>query len=251
MKNSINNNKTKWAFITGAGRRIGASVARHIHASGINIVIHSNSSEKDAKKLESELNGIRKQSSFRVKADLRNVEQLEGIIENVLAKTGRLDVLLNNASTFYPTPLEKVTEEEFDDLFDINVKAPLFLSKAVSSCLKETNGIIINIVDIHSRRPLKNHPVYGSAKAALEMLTRSLAKDLAPEIRVNGISPGAILWPEDGISKEIEKNILRQIPLKRTGTPIDIAQAVLFLIKDAPYITGQIISIDGGRSIGW
>ena len=171
--------------------------------------------------------------------------------QEVINQTAGLYALINNASSFYPTPLGKVTEEQWDDLIGSNLKAPLFLSQALLPHLRKTMGIIINIVDVHSERPLKNHPVYGAAKAGLGMLTRSLAKDLGPEIRVNGISPGAILWPESGMPEKIQDNIIEQIPLKRAGTPEDIAAAVLFLMRDAPYITGQILKVDGGRSIGW
>jgi pteridine reductase len=222
-----------------------------MHADGINIAIHYRGADTDAEALAADLNGQRAHSAMTVRADLHEVTQLEAMIDTVINQTGRLDVLLNNASTFYPTPLTEVTEEHWDDLLGTNLKAPLFLSKAAAPFLKETGGVIINIVDIHARRPLKNHPVYGPAKAALEMLTRSLARDLAPEVRVNGVSPGAILWPEDGMTPKIEQSIVKQIPLKRVGEPADIARAVLFLIQDAPYITGQIIPVDGGRSIGW
>lgn len=222
-----------------------------MHANGINVAIHYRGSAADADQLATELNNQREGSAITVQADLREAAQLETMVHDVVNQTGRLDVLLNNASTFYPTPLDEVSEEHWDDLLGTNLKAPLFLSKAAAPFLKKTGGVIINIVDIHARRPLKNHPVYGPAKAALEMLTRSLARDLAPEVRVNGVSPGAILWPEDGMTPEVEKSIVKQIPLKRVGEPEDIAKAVLFLIQDAPYITGQIIPVDGGRSIGW
>ena len=151
----------------------------------------------------------------------------------------------------YPTPLGSITEEQWDDLLGSNLKAPLFLCQAALPHLQESRGVIINIVDIHSQRPLKNHPVYGAAKAGLAMLTRSLAKDLGPDIRVNGVSPGAILWPESGMPERIQKNIIGKTALKRAGRPEDIAGAVLYLVRDAPYVTGQIIAVDGGRSTGW
>jgi pteridine reductase len=197
------------------------------------------------------LNGARADSAFTVRADLRRIDALSALIAEVIARTGRLDTLVNNASSFYPTPLESLTEEAWNDLIDSNLKAPLFLAQAALPHLRAAQGTIVNIVDIHSTRPLRNHPVYGMAKAGLAMLTRSLAKDLGPEIRVNGISPGAILWPEAGIPARIEDSIIRQIALKRPGTPEDIAAAVLFLVRDAPYVTGQVIAVDGGRSIGW
>jgi pteridine reductase len=164
---------------------------------------------------------------------------------------GRLDCLVNNASSFYPTPVGAITEVHWDDLVGSNLKAPLFLSQAATPHLRETRGVIINIVDSHAQRPLRDHPVYGPAKAGLAMLTRSLAKDLAPEIRVNGVAPGAILWPADGLSDAVKQSILRQVPLERPGDPDDIAGCVLFLVRDAGYVTGQIIAVDGGRSLGW
>jgi pteridine reductase len=241
----------QWALITGAGKRIGACVARLLHAHGMNIAIHYRGSAADADSLAAELNGARAESAITVQADLRDTAGLKVLVAEVVERAGRLDLLLNNASTFYPTPLAEVTEEHWDDLLGTNLKAPLFLSQAAAPHLEKSGGCIINIVDIHARRPLSNHPVYGLAKAGLAMLTRSLAKDLAPAVRVNGVSPGAILWPADGMPEKTEQAIIRQVPLKRTGEPDDIAKAILFLVKDAPYITGQIIAVDGGRSIGW
>lgn len=241
----------QWILITGAGRRIGANVARLLHAHGANIAIHYRGSAADAEALAAELNQERGDSAITVQADLLDTEKLGELVAEVVNQTGRLDGLINNASTFYPTPLAEVTHEHWDDLVGSNLKAPLFLSQAALPHLRETGGAIINIVDIHSTRPLRNHPVYGPAKAGLAMLTRSLAKDLAPEVRVNGVSPGAILWPEDGMSEKAEQSILSQVPLKRMGEPDDIARTILFLLKDAPYITGQIIAVDGGRSVGW
>jgi pteridine reductase len=241
----------KWVLITGAAKRIGACIARTLHENGANIAIHYRASASDAEQLAAELNNHRADSAITVQADLLDTQRLAGLVDEVVAHAGRLDVLLNNASTFYPTPLDEVTEKDWDDLLGTNLKAPLFLSKAAAPHLRKSQGMIINIVDIHAQRPLRNHPVYGPAKAALGMLTRSLARDLAPEVRVNGVSPGAILWPEDGMDSQTEQVILKQVPLKRTGEPADIANTILFLVKDAPYITGQIIAVDGGRSIGW
>ena len=168
-----------------------------------------------------------------------------------MAWAGGLDVLVNNASTFYPTPMGTITELQWDELFASNLRAPLFLSQCAMPYLRESQGVIINLVDIHARRPLRDHAVYGSAKSGLEMLSRSLAKDLAPEIRVNGIAPGAILWPEHGMTEAVKNTILQQIPLGRPGEPRDIAECVLYLVSGARYITGQVIAIDGGRSLGW
>ncbi len=174
-----------------------------------------------------------------------------GLIEDGAAWRGRLDILVNNASSFFPTPVGAITEANWDDLIGTNLKAPLFLSQAALPWLREAHGVIVNIVDIHARRPLRQHTVYGSAKAGLAMLTRALAKDLAPEVRVNGVSPGAILWPEQGLDEATREAILRQVPLGRAGDPGDVAACVLYLVRDAPYVTGEIIAVDGGRSIGW
>ena len=240
-----------WVLITGAAKRIGATIATRLHGAGANIAIHYFASADAAEALSKQLNIERSDSAITVQGDLRKIADLKRMTQEVINQTAGLYALINNASSFYPTPLGKVTEEQWDDLIGSNLKAPLFLSQALLPHLRKTMGIIINIVDVHSQRPLKNHPVYGAAKAGLEMITRSLAKDLGPEIRVNGISPGAILWPESGMPEKIQDNIIQQIPLKRAGTPEDIAAAVLFLMRDAPYITGQILKVDGGRSIGW
>jgi len=242
----------RWALVTGAAKRIGAVVASTLHAAGANVVIHYHSSAAEAEELAASLNRQRAGSAFTVSADVREVEALERMAKNVLARTGRIDILVNNASNFYPTPLGSVTPEQWRDLMGSNLKAPLFLSQALLPALREARGVIINIVDVHSTRPLRDHPVYGAAKAGLAMLTRSLAKDLGPYIRVNGVSPGAILWPDDdGMSDQLRAAIVKQTALKRTGEPEDIAATVLFLVRDAPYITGQIIAVDGGRSVGW
>jgi len=241
----------KWALITGAAKRLGECTARALHEHGANIVIHYRGSEQPAQELASSLNGIRPDSAFTVQADLLDNDALLSLVKTVTDKTGQLDILINNASSFYPTPLGTITEGQWLDLIGSNLKAPLFLSQAALPFLRASQGCIINIVDIHSQRPLKDHTVYGPAKAALAMLTKTLAKDLAPDVRVNGVSPGAILWPDEGMSSKAAESIIKQVPMKRTGDPTDIARTVLFLIKDAPYITGQIIAVDGGRSIGW
>ena len=173
------------------------------------------------------------------------------LVDKVLDWSGQIDVLINNASSFYPTPIGTITEANWDDLVGSNLKAPLFLSQAAWPALKKAGGSIVNIVDIHARRPLRDHIVYGPAKAGLAMLTLALAKDLAPEVRVNGVAPGAILWPESGMTDESQQSILRQIPLERAGAPGDIADCVVYLTRDANYVTGQIIAVDGGRSLGW
>lgn len=247
----MNDKLEKWILITGAAKRVGAKMVEVLHSNGFNIVIHYNSSSEAASNLSAKLNQQRAGSSIIIGGNLTDDSAIETLIPNVIEQTGRLDVLINNASTFYPTPIENITLKDWDNLLGTNLKAPLFLSKHAAKYLKDSEGLIINIVDIHARKPLKNHPIYGSAKSGLAMLTKSLARDLAPSVRVNGIAPGMILWPENEPSESIKKSILDQIPLKRSGSPEDIASCALFLIKDAPYITGQIIPIDGGRSIGW
>lgn len=239
------------ALVTGASRRIGAAIVRRLHASGARVGIHFRHSANDAQRLRDELNEQRADSAGIFAADLLQPDAPDSLVSEFVAWSGSLDVLVNNASSFYPTPIGSITEEQWNDLVGSNLKAPLFLSQAAAAHLRKDGGAIINIVDIHARRPLRDHVVYGPAKAGLEMLTRSLAKDLAPEVRVNGIAPGAILWPESGMSDEAQASILEQIPLARPGTPGDIADCVLYLVRDATYITGQIIAVDGGRSLGW
>jgi len=241
----------QWALVTGAGIRIGATIARTLHAAGAGVAIHYRGSAESASALAAGLNAARPGSALTVKADLRDGTALTAMVAEVVAGAGRLDILVNNASSFYPTPLGEVTEQHWDDLVGTNFKAPLFLSQAALPQLRANRGCIVNIVDIHAQRPLRQHPVYGPAKAALAMLTRSLARDLAPEVRVNGVSPGAILWPSDGQTEGAQQSILKQVPLGRTGDPEDIAGCVLYLVRDAVYVTGQIIAVDGGRSVGW
>ena len=241
----------RWALITGAAKRIGAAIAAGLHQAGANVVIHYFRSADAAEALASRLNAERRGSAITVQVDLRQSTELHPMVDRVIEQTGRLDVLFNNASSFHPTPLGSITEEQWDDLLGSNLKAPLFLCQAALAHLRQSQGVIINIVDVHAQRPLKNHPVYGAAKAGLAMLTRSLAKDLGPQIRVNGVSPGVILWPESGMSERIQQSIIKETALKRPGEPADIAAAVLFLVRDAPYVTGQILAVDGGRSVGW
>jgi pteridine reductase len=241
----------RWALVTGAAKRIGAVIASTLHDAGANVAIHYHRSAKDAEQLAARLNATRPGSAFAVSADVRDIAELERMAKDVLARAGRLDVLINNASNFYPTPLGTMTPEQWHDLVGSNLKAPLFLSQALLPALRNARGVIVNIVDVHSQRPLRDHPVYGAAKAGLAMLTRSLAKDLGPHIRVNGVSPGAILWPDEGMSDALRAAIIKQTALKRSGEPEDIANTVLFLVRDATYITGQIIAVDGGRSVGW
>ena len=244
----MEDNDSQVALVTGAARRIGAEIVRKLHAEGMNIVLHYNNSEKDAAILANELNQQRADSIATCKFNLTDIDQLELFKKEVLSHWGKLNVLVNNASTFYPTPIEQLSSQQFDDLVDVNLKAPLFISKALSSELNRQQGSIINIVDIHGGRPLKDHIVYSSAKAGLIMLTKSLARELAPNIRVNGIAPGAIMWPKHEDSEEVKQEIINRTALKRKGHPIDIANTTWFLIQ-SDYITGQIINVDGGRTL--
>lgn len=241
----------KCALVTGAARRIGAAIAQRLHAEGANVAIHYRQSKVEVEELCTRLNTIRADSARPFQANLNTESELLGLIDMVVAWSGRLDILVNNASSFYPTPLGHITEENWSDLVGSNLKAPLFLSQAAVPHLRASHGNIVNIIDIHAYRPLRDHAVYGAAKAGLVMLTRSLAKELAPEVRANGVAPGAISWPENGMSDSVKRDILEQVPLQRTGAPEDIAGCVLYLARDAGYVTGQIIAVDGGRSLGW
>ncbi|NCF25296.1 MAG: pteridine reductase [Gammaproteobacteria bacterium] len=239
------------ALVTGAARRVGAEIATHLHAAGADVGIHYRHSADAAAQLVARLNRLRPDSAAAFQADLLETAAIPELVNEVIGWRGGIDILVNNASTFYPTPLGEITEAHWDDLVGSNLKAPLFLCQAAAPSLRERRGSIVNIVDIHARRPLRDHLVYGPAKAGLAMLTRALAKDLAPDVRVNGVSPGAILWPEGDMSEETKASILERVPLARAGDPADIAGCVLYLVRDADYVTGQIVAVDGGRSIGW
>ena len=242
--------KDKVVLVTGAARRVGAAIARQLHAQGANVLLHHRGAEKEAAALESELNALRAKSAVRIKADLLAHSAPQLLVRTAVERFGRLDVLVNNASSFFPTALGEIEDKGWEELMGANVKAPLLLAQAAAPELVKTKGSIINIVDIHADRPLKGYIVYTIAKAALAALTRSLAMELAPEVRVNGVSPGAIAWPEDGqFPAEVRAHIIEDTLLKRLGDPEDIARAVCFLAADAPYVTGQIIAVDGGRSI--
>lgn len=238
----------KVVLITGAAHRIGATTARMLHAEGMNILLHYRHSHEAAEALQIELNEIRPDSVSLLQADLHDTPNLPTLIEDAVKVWGQLDVLINNASSFYATPIGSVTEEHWDDLIGSNLKAPLFLSQAAAPHLRQQQGCIVSIVDIHAERPLKEFPVYSMAKAGLVMLTKSLACELGPEVRVNAVAPGAILWPENLGESEKEKIISRTF-LKRQGAPEDIARAILYLIRDAGYVSGQVLTIDGGRSL--
>lgn len=241
----------KVVLITGGAKRLGAAIARALHAAGATIVVHYHHSKAAADALAGELNATRPQSASTVSADLLVMSQLPSLITHCIKHHGRLDILVNNASAFYPTPMGSITEQHWNELIGSNLQAPLFLSQAAMPYLKRSSGLIINMVDIHAQRPLAEHPVYSVAKAGLVTLTKSLARELGPEIRVNAIAPGPVLWPEHEMPQELQQEIINKTALKRKGSPEDIARAALFFAKDAPYVTGQILAVDGGRSIGW
>lgn len=241
----------KCALITGAARRIGASIAKTLHTAGADVVIHYRGAQSDAERLCSMLNDLRSDSAITYQASLDDPDVSAAMLEHALRWRSRLDILVNNASSFYPTPVGEIAAADWHDLMGSNLKGPLFLSQAAATALREAKGSIVNIVDIHAQKPLRHHIVYGSAKAGLVMLTKALARELAPDVRVNGVAPGAIAWPESGMSELVKESILRQIPLGRSGKAQDIANCVLFLVRDATYTSGQIVAIDGGRSLGW
>jgi pteridine reductase len=238
-------------LITGAARRIGAAMARGFHAHGADICIHCHQSVGEAEQLRDEMNGKRARSAAIVTADLLDVESLPGLVTAAVNAFGRLDALINNASSFYPTPLGTVSAAQWDDLMGTNLRAPFFLAQAAAPQLRATQGAIVNMIDIHGQRPLPRHPVYSAAKAGLAMMTRALARELGPEVRVNGIAPGPILWPEAGLDAQLRDEIVSKTLLKRSGSPEDVVRAALFFVKDAPFVTGQILAVDGGRSVGW
>lgn len=239
----------KVALVTGASHRIGAMIARVLHAQDMNLVLHYRHSGAAAQRLQAELHAIRADSVALVQADLLDTTALPALVDTAVGTWQRLDVLVNNASSFYPTPVGSVNETQWDDLMGSNLKAPFFLAQAAAPYLAQHHGCIVNIVDIHADRPLKAHPVYSIAKAGLVMLTKALARELGPEVRVNAVAPGAILWPEHAIEAPAKEYIISRTALKRAGAPHDIAQAVLFLIRDAGYISGHVLTVDGGRSL--
>ena len=243
------NTSPKVALITGAAKRIGAQIAKELHQRDFNIVIHYRNSQQPADNLALQLNKIRPHSAICIQANLTAISEVQQLATQAEKVWGKIDALVNNASSFYPTPLENITEQNWDDLINSNLKGPFFLSQALAPSLKEQQGCIINIVDIYSERPLAEHSIYCIAKSGVAMMTKVLAKELAPKVRVNGISPGAILWPENNLSAQQQQTILEKVPLQRIGDASDIAQTVAFLIADAPYINGQIIAVDGGRNL--
>jgi len=239
----------KAALITGGARRVGAAIARRLHAAGADVLLHYRDSQADAARLESELNALRAKSAATVKAELLAPIAPRALVNAVRQEFGRLDILVNNASSFFAVELGAIESSHWEELIGSNLRAPLFICQEAAPELAAHEGSIVNIIDIHADRPLKGYPVYSIAKSGLAALTRSLALELAPRVRVNGVAPGAIAWPEDGQFDESERErILATTPLARLGSPEDIAQAVHFLAC-APYVTGQIIAVDGGRSI--
>ena len=239
------------ALVTGAARRVGAQIARSLHAAGANIMIHCHRSLAEAQRLAAQLEQARAGSAAVSVTDLRDTAALPGLIAGTCDRFGALDLLINNASSFYPTPIGQITLAQWNDLIGTNLQAPLFLAQAAAPELRRRGGSLLNIVDIHGRRPLREHAVYSVAKAGLIMLTRALARELAPQVRVNAIAPGAVLWPEQGLDEARRDRIRAQTPLQRPGSPEDIARAVLFFATQAPFVTGQVLAVDGGRSIGW
>ncbi|HWV16747.1 MAG TPA: pteridine reductase [Cellvibrio sp.] len=238
------------ALITGGAKRIGAAVAELLHRQDFNIVLHYRHSQAEANMLGERLNRARANSCVLVQANLSNMAELQSLAQSTIQSWGRLDALINNASSFYPTPLANATEAQWDDIMASNLKAPFFLAQQLAPALKKQRGCIINMADIYADRPLPQHSIYSIAKAANVMLTQSLAQELAPEVRSNGIAPGAILWPEqEPLSDAAKKALLDKIPLQHCGSPQDIANTILFLLRDAPYINGQIITVDGGRNL--
>lgn len=239
------------ALITGGAQRIGRQVAKTLHERGYNIIVHYRRSAEAAEELTEQLNGKRAGSAALCAADFSKPGAARELADNALAHFGRLDVLVNNASDFYPTPVGDISEQDFDTLMASNLRAPLFLSQALSAALRANRGCIVNMVDIYAQRPLQNHTLYCCAKAGLAMLTQSLALELAPDIRVNGVAPGAILWPSEDsdFSAQEQRNIDEKVPLRRIGNPEDIAKTISYLVCDAPYVTGQIIAVDGGRTL--
>ncbi|MGO4700854.1 pteridine reductase [Dyella sp. 2RAB6] len=237
------------ALITGGAKRVGAQIARTLHAAGYDLAVHFRSSVDAVAALTAELENQRPGSTMAIQGDLASLDKLPAMIDSTLERYGRLDALINNASAFYPTPIGSATTAQWNELFASNAQAPFFLAQAAVPALRETRGAIVNLVDVYAERPLANHPIYCMAKAALAAMTRSLALDLGPAIRVNGIAPGAVMWPSDGKPYDDQQAMLARTPLQRAGSPQDVAGAVLWLLRDAPFVTGQIIRIDGGRSL--
>jgi pteridine reductase len=240
----------KVVLITGGSRRVGAAICRRLHTAGANLMLHYRTSAGEARLLQAELNHARADSVALIQADLLDIAQLPAMVEQTISAFGRLDALVNNASSFYQTPIGAINESDWENLIGTNVRAPLFLCQAAAAALRKAQGAIVNITDIHADRPLKSYVVYSIAKAALVGLTRSLARELAPDVRVNAVAPGPVLWPDNEAFDELSRQrIISSTPLRREGTPDDIAKAVHFLLADASYVTGETINVDGGRHV--
>jgi pteridine reductase len=241
----------KTVLVTGGAKRVGAAICRRLHEAGASLLVHYRGSSLEARALQVELNARRADSVALAQADLLKAAAGAQLVKAALKHFDGLDALVNNASSFFPTPVGEITEQAWDDLVGTNLKAPLFLSQAAAPELRKAHGCIVNLIDIHAERPMRNHAVYTAAKGGLAALTRALARDLGPEVRVNGVAPGTILWPDDDSWRDevARQRIINQSALKRIGEPDDIARAVQFLIADAPYVTGQILAVDGGRSV--
>jgi pteridine reductase len=240
----------KVVLITGGAKRVGAAICRRLHTSGASLMLHYRASAGEARLLQAELNGVRADSVALIQADLLDLKALPSLVEQTVQRFGHLDALVNNASSFYASPIGEITSAVWDDLMGTNLRAPLFLSQAAAPALKKAQGAIVNIADIHADRPLKNYVVYSVAKSGLVALTRSLARELAPEVRVNAVAPGPILWPDDDAFDEVSRQrIISHTLLKREGTPDDIAAVVHFLLAEAGYVTGETINVDGGRHV--
>lgn len=237
------------ALITGAAHRIGAELARTLHGEGMDIVVHYRHSRDGAEALATELSRARAGSVCLLQADLHDCRRFPALFRQVGSFRNRLDVLVNNASSFYATPVAAADVDQWEDLIATNLKAPFFIAQQAAPMLRESRGCIVNLVDIHAERPLKGHPIYSIAKAGNAMMVRALARELGPEVRVNGIAPGAILWPDQGLGDEAKREILSRTALARAGSPSDIARALLYLVRDADYVTGQVLAVDGGRSL--
>lgn len=237
------------ALVTGAAKRIGATIARRLHAAGYDLALHCRRSRAELDALIADLEATRADSTLALQADLADTERLPALVASTIARFGRLDALINNASAFYPTPIGSATPEQWDDLFGANARAPFFLSQSAAPHLAARRGAIVNIVDIYAERPLPKHAIYAMSKAALAMMTLALARDLAPDVRVNGVAPGAVLWPESGKAYADREQLIARTPLGRTGTPEDVAGAVLWLLAEAPFVTGEIVRVDGGRHL--
>ena len=237
------------ALVTGGARRLGAAIARRLHDGGASIAVHYRSSSADAEALVAGMNESRPDSAAAFQADVLDADALATLVAEAVRRFGRLDVLVNNASSFYPTPVGTITAAQFEDLIGTNLRAPLFLSQAAAPELRRTRGSILNMADIHGQRPVRDYAAYCCAKAGLINLTKALARELGPEVRVNAIAPGPVLWPEHGMGEDLRREIIGKTALRRSGSPNDIARAAWFLTVEAPYVTGQVLAVDGGRSV--